>query len=62
MKTNNSLKKRLKITKNGKILMRKAGKCHFNSKSSRSKQLTGKRMISFNIKKGELAGYLPHEV
>ncbi len=50
MKTNKSYSKRLKVTKNGKVLSRRAGKDHFNAKSSRGKQLAGKRMVPFIIK------------
>ncbi len=39
MKTNKSYKKRLKVTKSGKILSRKVGHNHFNSKESRRSQL-----------------------
>jgi ribosomal protein L35 len=38
MKTNKAYKKRLKVTKNGKVLSRKAGQNHFNAKESRSTQ------------------------
>ncbi|MBI4692342.1 MAG: hypothetical protein HY773_02825 [Candidatus Terrybacteria bacterium] len=58
-KTNKSLSKRLKITKKGKVLARTAGHCHFNAKQKRSKQLTGKRLQSFDINKKELGKYLP---
>jgi len=34
MKTNKSYTKRLKVTKNGKIMARKPGQCHFNAKES----------------------------
>jgi ribosomal protein L35 len=34
MKTNKSYTKRLKVTKQGKILARKPGQCHFNAKKS----------------------------
>ena len=44
IKTNKSLTKRLKITKNGKILARRPGFNHFNAKQSRTKQLNGKKM------------------
>ena len=47
MKTNKSFLKRLKVTKNGKILARKPGLNHFNAKASRSKQLAGKRAQDF---------------
>ncbi len=36
IKTNKSYMKRLKVTKNGKILSRKAGQNHFNAKESSS--------------------------
>jgi ribosomal protein L35 len=44
IKTNKSLTKRLKVTKNGKILARAPGFNHFNSRQSRKKQLGGKKM------------------
>ncbi|HRH22936.1 MAG TPA: 50S ribosomal protein L35 [Candidatus Paceibacterota bacterium] len=34
MKTNKSYTKRLKVTKNGKVLARKPGQNHFNAKES----------------------------
>ncbi len=43
MKTNKSFSKRLKITRNGKIVARKPGKNHFNAKEKRSTQMSGKR-------------------
>jgi ribosomal protein L35 len=47
MKTNKSFTKRLKITKNGKVVARKPGKNHFNAKESRSSQLAGNRTQAF---------------
>ena len=49
MKTNKSYSKRLKVTKNGKILSRAPGFNHFNAKQSRSTQLAGKKLNNFNI-------------
>ena len=49
MKTNKSLTKRLKLTKNGKTKARKPGFNHFNAKQSRSKQLSGKVAKDFVI-------------
>lgn len=43
MKTNKSYTKRLKVTKKGKIVARKAGQNHFNAKESRRLQLAKKR-------------------
>jgi ribosomal protein L35 len=59
MKTNKSLLKRLKITKNGKILGRKPGFNHFNAKQKRSKQLAGKRAKEFNMSNKEKSRFLP---
>lgn len=39
MKTNKSYAKRIKVTKNGKVLVRKPGINHFNAKESRVNQL-----------------------
>lgn len=43
MKTNKSLTKRLKVTRNGKIIARRPGFNHFNAKQSRTSQLAGKK-------------------
>jgi len=43
MKTNKSFTKRLKVTKNGKILSRKKGQNHFNAKESGRTNLGKKR-------------------
>jgi ribosomal protein L35 len=47
MKTNKSVSKRLRVTKNGKVVGRKAGQNHFNAKESRSSQLSKKRDASY---------------
>jgi len=49
MKTNKSFTKRLRVTKKGKILARKAGVNHFNSKESRTKQLSKRKNNVFRI-------------
>jgi len=48
-KTNKSFTKRLKVTKNGKILTRKGGINHFNAKKSRGKQHDQKRPGTFVV-------------
>ncbi len=49
MKTTKSFAKRLKVTKNGKILSRKPGQNHFNAKE-RSRTSMGKhRMVSVRM-------------
>jgi len=60
MKTNKSFSKRLKITKKGKIIARKAGFNHFNAKQSRTKQLKGRKGVSFTIKNKPKSHLLPY--
>lgn len=50
MKTNKSYAKRLKVTKNGKIVARAAGRCHFNSReNSKTQMAKGRtRLLKFN--------------
>jgi len=43
VKTNKAFSKRLKISRNGKVVARKPGQNHFNAKESRSKQMGGRR-------------------
>lgn len=59
MKTNKSLTKRLKLTKNGKIKARKPGFNHFNAKQSRSKQLSGKVGKDFVMSNTDKSRFLP---
>jgi ribosomal protein L35 len=51
MKTNKSFKKRIKLTKNGKVKARKPGQNHFNAKESRTDQLDKKRSKDVIISK-----------
>ena len=59
MKTNKSYSKRLKVTKNGKILARKPGFNHFNAKQSRNSQLAGKKRANFVIKNKPMSHLMP---
>ena len=59
MKTNKSYSKRLKLTKNGKVLSRKPGFNHFNAKQSRTKQLAGRKGVDFIIKNKPKSHLLP---
>jgi len=43
MKTNKSYTKRIRVTRTGKLMARKAGQNHFNAKQSGSKR-SGKRV------------------
>ena len=58
MKTNKSFSKRLRVTRTGKIIGRKAGQNHFNSKESgRSQQVKG-RTLNVNFKNKAKARFL----
>jgi len=59
-KTNKSFTKRVKVTKNGKLKVRRPGFNHFNAKQSRSTQLAGKRSADLQISKKALHQNLPH--
>jgi ribosomal protein L35 len=48
-KTNKSYTKRLKVTKNGKIIGRKAGQNHFNAKESGSQKQNKKRAMKIHF-------------
>ncbi|NQV87978.1 MAG: 50S ribosomal protein L35 [Parcubacteria group bacterium] len=58
MKTNKSFAKRLKVTKNGKVLARKTGQNHFNSKESGRSQLAKKRSVEFKVNNKLKSRYL----
>lgn len=50
MKTNKSYTKRIKVTKNGKLVTRKAGQNHFNAKEGRRSQQNKRRSLSLVMK------------
>ncbi|MEK7614373.1 MAG: 50S ribosomal protein L35 [Patescibacteria group bacterium] len=59
MKTNKSYSKRLRVTKNGKVLARKPGFNHFNAKQKRTKQLRGKKPTIFVMTSKQRSRFLP---
>ncbi len=48
MKSNKSYKKRLRLTKRGKIVARAPGQNHFNAKTSGSKRMRKNRSENFH--------------
>jgi ribosomal protein L35 len=60
MKTNKSYTKRLRVTKNGKIVARNPGQNHFNAKESRRGQLAKKRSTSFTMSNKSKSRFLPN--
>ena len=57
-KTNKSFTKRLKVTKNGKIMARSTGQNHFNTKESRRSQLSKKRSAEWPMSKKDKARFI----
>ena len=60
MKTNKSFTKRLKVTRTGKIIARKAGQNHFNAKERRSFQLMKKRTVGMVMNNKARSRFLPN--
>ena len=59
MKTKKSLIKRLRITKNGKILGRAKGIGHFNARGRRIDQLAKRKPVPFSMSNKEKRRFLP---
>jgi ribosomal protein L35 len=59
MKGNKAYSKRLRVTKTGKILSRKAGGNHYNAKESRSVQLKRKRGMHITLTPKLRTRFLP---
>jgi len=58
MKTNKSYKKRIRVTKTGKILARKIGGNHYLAKESRVKQLGRRRNVIVKMTNKSKARFL----
>lgn len=59
MKTNKSFTKRLRVTKNGKILARAPGQNHFNAKQSGTARLARNRTKNLSLGKRITRRFLP---
>lgn len=59
MKTNKSYTKRIKVTKNGKLVARKPGQNHFNSRQSGEQRLRRKRTQLLSLSKRITRRFLP---
>jgi ribosomal protein L35 len=58
MKTNKSFSKRLRVTRTGKIVGRKAGQNHFNAKESSRTRMAKNRTLTVNFKNKAKARFL----
>jgi len=59
MKTNKSFTKRIKVTKNGKLIARKPGQNHFNARQSGQQRLARKRTQQLSLSKRITRRFLP---
>lgn len=59
MKTNKSYAKRLRVSKNGKIVARKPGQNHFNAKENRSSRMERGRTQTITLKNKDRGRFLP---
>jgi ribosomal protein L35 len=59
MKTNKSYTKRIKVTKNGKLVARRPGQNHFNAKQSGQQRQARKRTQLLNYSKRITRRFLP---
>jgi len=59
MKTNKSYTKRIRVTRTGKLVARKAGQNHFNAKASGSKRSGKRRAITLTLTAKVQRRFLP---
>jgi ribosomal protein L35 len=59
MKTNKSFSKRIKVTKNGKLVARKPGQNHFNARQTGRQRLRRKRTQLLELGKRITRRFLP---
>lgn len=59
-KTNKSLMKRIKITKNGKLKVRAKGRCHYNSRENNSAKMAKKKMGDIKLTNKVISQEIPH--
>lgn len=58
MKTNKSYLKRIKVTKNGKLVTRKIGQNHFNAKNRTNTTLKKRKAVSISMTNKNRGRYL----
>ncbi len=59
MKTNKSYTKRIRVTKNGKLMARKPGQNHFNAKASGSTRSGKRRAVELTLTAKVVRRFLP---
>jgi ribosomal protein L35 len=59
MKTNKSYSKRIRVTRTGKLLVRKIGQNHFNAKQGGGSRRAKRAMVSLSLTKSVRRRFLP---
>lgn len=59
MKTNKSYLKRIRVTRNGKLVVRVKGQNHFNAKSSGAKRSAKRRSVALKLSMRVRRRFLP---
>ena len=59
MKTNKSYTKRIRVTRNGKLMARAKGQNHFNAKQSGAQRNAKRRAVVINLSAKVRARFLP---
>ena len=59
MKTNKSYTKRIRVTRNGKLMARAKGQNHFNAKESAGTRSGKRRPVAINLSAKVRARFLP---
>ncbi len=59
MKTNKSYTKRIRVTRKGKLVVRKSGQDHFNAKQSGAKRSGKRRPVAINLTAKVRRRFLP---
>ncbi len=59
MKTNKSFSKRIRVTKKGKLVVRKAGQNHFNARERTARSLDKRRTMNVTMNRESRARFLP---
>lgn len=59
MKTNKSYTKRIKVTKNGKLIARKPGQNHFNARQTGRDRIKKRRTVELTLSKRITRRFLP---
>lgn len=61
MKTNKSFTKRIRKTKNGKLVTRKAGQNHFNARENSAQKGEKRNSVNLKLSNKSQSRFIPHD-